>query len=558
MNGAPFVGVMGGGPASRRGRLVTTTVSVVLAAVTLLPSLAIGTGGTLMAPAPPAPRSVGHPGMSGPVEPRTIAGGQSRLIVTTTDAAAVPNQGLRTNLSDYFALGLEPYSSFQVAAEETIGTYEAVFGIFQNDVTYPVPFFTIFSNVTDATIHLAYWTNETLVEGATYEFELALAGGTNWTLTVNGALFGGNASDATFDFGATSATWLGGLGFSEVALFAGALPTPALVHVPLAFATLVGGAWYLPEEAAAQFVTANATWGVAGRAQNGTLPPGTLDTGTSIAGLASGSTVWLGGPVAVVVHVTPEAAAILGTAPLRVVVTVDTVTGSPLPAVSVAFHDEVGSGFGPPFVITNASGGATVVLESANVTASSVDHLTGTVTNFGYRGSAIASVAIDPAVQLLVRLSAPVASVTVRTTTTIAVSAVAVSGTPGGGVLVLFRVAGGIATVPAYATTDETGGIPLPVVAPPTPGPIVLTAYVGTPGYWGHGSLQLNVTPAPPTLAEELAPYELPIAVGVAALAAFLLLRIRRRGAQRLPRLAVEGVQPASEPDAGRAPGDQP
>ncbi|MCI4360906.1 MAG: hypothetical protein L3J91_04315, partial [Thermoplasmata archaeon] len=215
----------------------------------LLTCSAIGSAGVAHgAPAPTHPAPPSAYGAFGPARTSAIdrptdarhfsGGSQGRLVVTSNDSAAMPNEGLRLNMTPFTEAPLPADASFQAAVEETIGNHDAVFGMFVTTGAAPVPFFSVFSNTTDATEHLAYWPAATPTPEGTFDFELTRTNSTVWTLDVNHGLFGGNTTAGTFDFGANASTWLPGLTFSEIALYPSVTSAPDTLSVPLAFAVL--------------------------------------------------------------------------------------------------------------------------------------------------------------------------------------------------------------------------------------------------------------------------------------------------------------------------------
>ena len=124
-------------------------------------------------------------------------GAQGHLIVSPTDPRVVPNDGIRTNITAFDYVPIGPDDSFQVAVEEVIGGYDAVFGIFDNYARGPVPFFDVFTNQSVHSVHLAYGT-QPVSGGTAYEFDLRASGGTVWTLRMNGAPLGGTMNTSSF------------------------------------------------------------------------------------------------------------------------------------------------------------------------------------------------------------------------------------------------------------------------------------------------------------------------------------------------------------------------
>lgn len=482
-----------------------------------------------------------------------LAGGQSRLFVNSTDPAIVPNRGLRTNLTAYYTVNLPASAAFQVAAEETIGSDTAVFGFFQNDLTYPLPFFGVFSNVTDATLHLAYWSGLILSVGVSYDFALTAGNGTNWTLTVNGGLFGANASEATFDFGATEATWAGGVSFSEVSLYASVPATPSEIEVPLALAVLTGGQWYLPHSAYTYaLLSGGPQWGVQGRAQDPLLAPGELVTGTAIANVTNGTELWSGGAVPVAVGLTLLGHVAPATGRIEAQLTVATVTGAPLPQVALYLSDTLGGSFSPDAPMTDGTGAQVAVLTTANVSVAANDQVTARVTLFGYIGSAVVTIEVLPAQQVFLDAGPTRRTVIEGSTLNFTITATNATGAPAGGVLLLFTISGGNAVFVPYTTTGADGRANVGLVFPLAIETLTFTVLASTPGYWGHQTMELTTTPPRPTFLQEVAPYvELATAVTVTALVVYYSERRRRRRQQPIPKLGLpqppeEDVSPLS------------
>lgn len=525
-----------------------------LAATVAVVGLAIGAGwgapATLL-PVPPATSPLtGAP--SGPLAPATghvmdpLAGGQSRLFVNSTDPAIVPNQGLRVNLTAYYTVTLPAAAAFQVAAEETIGNDTAVFGFFQNDQTYPVPFFSVFSNVTDATLHLAYWSGLVLSPGTSYDFALTCGSGTSWTLTVNGAEFADNRSAATFDFGATEATWAGGVGFSEVSLYASAPATPAEVDVPLALAVLTGGGWYLPRSAHTYaLLSGGPQWGVEGRAQDPELAPGELVTGTSIANVTNGTGLWSGGPVPVAVALSLLDAVAPATGRVEAQLGVATTSGSPLPQVALFLSDALNGSFSPWAPVTDGSGNQVAVFTTPNVTSAAQDVVTAQVTLFGYTGRATAALQVLPAEQVFLAAGPTTRTLLEGATLNLSVEATNASGAPAAGVLLLFTISGGNAAFVPYATTGPDGRASVVMAFPLAIESLTFTVEAATPGYWGHLTMQLTTTPPRPTFWQVVTPYILlVVTVTGTALVLYLSERARRRRQRPMPTLGLPPPPP--------------
>ena len=490
-----------------------------------------------------------------PVEPRLhpLAGGQGRLIVNTTDRSSVPNTGIETNLTDYLTLGLPPDSSFQTAVEEVIGDHDAVFGLFQNSVTFPEAFFSVFSNSTDATEHIAYWTNLTLTPGTSYRFALTATNGTHWTLTVNGGLFGDNRSDAEFDFGATEATWAGGIGFSEVALYSGPFITPSEIDVPVAFATRTGSGWYLPTEAAAYLFTNGERWGAAGRLQDSLLAPGEIETGTAVANLTDGTALWTGGPVPVIVALDVAVTQAPGMYPVVLQLSVVSTGGTLLPNVALALADSARGGFTPAAVLTGSNGGASSVLSTPNVTEVINDSLQAQVTLLGFVGSASVALEIVPAKQLFLTLSPNPAEVVSGATVNLVVGVTAGNGAAAEGILLLVGVAGGVASYSPFITSDVAGHALITLSTSTGAPTLQVTVIVVAPGYWGHGNFSVNVQPPPPTFWEKFGLWVDLGVVGAIAVVGYVVLRRERRRRRPIPHLGTI-LDPPKAPVSRRPP----
>ena len=525
-----------------------------LAVVLLLGAGGAAVGVSLGSHAVPGPAPASHgpdrlPGASpAPVctaiSPRPADGGEGRLLVSTSDAQAVPNTGLRANFTAFPTFGLAPSSSFQVSVTETIGGYDAVFGLFENDVTFPVAFYSIFDNATDATVRLAYWTDLLLAAGSSYDFALTEAPGTTaWTLTVDGALFDANASEATFDFGAGASTWLGGIGFSEVAFYASESPVPDVVTVPLAFAVRTGAGWYLPENASARWVATTSTWGVEGRAQNGSLAPGELLSGTAVPTAADGATLWRGGPVGVTVTVVPSAPAVLGTSAVSIGARVTDSAGVPLPGVAVAFADRLGSDFEPNATTSDASGTVSSSLGAPNVSAPTADQVVVTVTLFGFRGNGSTPLTVDPAIAVTLLVVPMPVSGTVGAPIDFAITASDPTNAPVPGLLLFVTISGGSAEFAPFGTTGATGELPIELIAADA-GTFHVSVRVSSPGYWGGVAVDVPVRAAPPTLLSTVAPYAIGAGLGGAAVAAAMILLRRHRRRPGIPRFDLPEERP--------------
>ncbi len=499
-----------------------------------------------------------------PADGRLVGGGQGRLLVTSSDPAVVPNDGLRVNVTAFATEQLPPNSAFQVGGEETIGPFEAVFGIFQNTGSVPTAFFSVFTNLTDRNVHLAYWVGLALVGGDAYDFALVHANGTNWSLTVNGHYFGGSAANATYEFNASAATWAGGLGFSEVALYDTTPSVPALVVVPLALAVhRAGGGWYLPVSGATSFAgSGGPQWGVQGRLQHPSLAPGELETGSQIANQTNGTALWNSGPVPVHVAVNFPASPVVATTPALVVASVTSATGAPIPGVTLYLRDSLNGSFPVPSVMTNSSGGAVGLLYTPNVSAAGPDRINATVTLFGYVGGAIGVLALTPPAQVLLSVSPSSPSVSPGGQITLTFTSSNASGVTEPNVLLTFSGPGGSTVTPTFGTTDTNGRVSVVLVAPSSDGDVRVAAIVQNVGQWGRLVVLVHV--APMLGGIELPPTPELVAIGVlagtVALIAFAVLRYRR-GRKQLPDMPLrrylrETRPPPPPPTQG--PGVQP
>jgi hypothetical protein len=531
---------------------LAVTLAALLAIVVASAALPVGAAPhatSLAAPGPallPLPASLATDRRL-PVDVRHLVGGnQGRLLVTTGDPLAMPNDGLRFNASPFTEPPLGSDASFQASVEETIGGYDAVFGLFTNSATAPIPFFSVFSNTTDITEHLAYWPNASAGPTASYDFELVRANGTLWQLDVNGALFGANASAGTFDFGATQATWLAGLSFSEIALYSTMSSAPAFFSASLAFGVLLTSGWYLPVDAAATFSPpGGASWGIEGRLQHPTLAPGEIVSGTSIAAVANGTELWSGGPVPVQVELTAPPGSQSLTA-VAVSATVTTPSGVPVPGATVYFYDSLRGNFTPSSVGTGPDGSATGAYIAPSITANTTDLLTATVTTFGFTGYTEVSVALEPAVQVIVRSLTASPTVGPAGSIVLTFSAARTGGAPLEDVYLAFGTSGGVIS-PTFGLTGADGRIATTLQAPNATGYVLVRAVVASGGEWGEASVNVSVRPPGPGL---LTPAEVDGAViaGLVVVAAAVVILLRRRAARRPP------VPPMRLPRAPKLP----
>jgi hypothetical protein len=395
--------------------LVTVALAVVFLANPVLANGGVGAHSALSAPEPGA-RPVGpsSPGVTRVVlgrplvAPATSGGASTRLLVTTGDALAVPNDGVETNLTAFPSATFPADSSFQTGAEEVIGSYEAVFGLFTNDKTAPTAFYSIFTNATDQPVRNLYWTGLPIVAGGAYDFRLEFTNGTTWTLTVNGVEFG-NATAAAFDFGATRSTWLGGLSYSEVAIYSATTTVPTSFVATTALAVhRPGGDWYLPISGIANYTgPSSAAYGIEGELQLSGFAPGEVVSGTSLAAVRTSEVLWNSGPVPVSVAVTVSPTTAAGLGFVNAVVSVTTPSGTPLGTVPVYVGDTLGGSATPSTVYTEENGAASTILTLANESATVGDSVRAVVTILGFVGSASTGLTVGPSVQILVSVSAP-------------------------------------------------------------------------------------------------------------------------------------------------------
>jgi hypothetical protein len=521
------------------------------------------------APSPsPIPAVVPRVGALSAVAP-AAGGASARMIVSTADPASVPNDGITTNLTAFPTATFPPSSSFQTGAEEVIGGYEGVFGLFTNDQRAPTAFYAIFSNTTDQTVRLEYWVALPVVEGVAYHFSLVRSNGTTWTLTVNGQLFGDNATTATFDYGALTATWLGGLGFSEVAIYASSTTVPRSYDASTAFAVhLPTSGWYLPRNGTVNYTgPVGASWGVEGRVELSQLAPGEVRSGTSLAPIRNTSVLWSTGALPVSVTATATAPTVLGLGVVGVGVNVTTLSGAPIAGVPVYVGDSLGGFTNPATVVTGGDGSAATLLAAPNVTATSTDVIRATVSILGYSGSASVSVTVTPAVEIVVTASSARIAVAPGSTSQLAFQTSDPSGHPYPAVaLVLTSVyagnlsgvsgAAGLVVQPTAGTSDPNGTFVATLLAPPTSGEYAVQAAVTSLGAWGHASVNVSVRPPPPSFWAQYGSSRIVPLVGAAivvALLAVVVLWVRRRRGKRqpLPEMDLRRLRQAPEAPMG-------
>ncbi|MCI4369190.1 MAG: hypothetical protein L3K09_06480, partial [Thermoplasmata archaeon] len=469
------------------------------------------------------------------------------------DANAVPNDGVRVNLTAYLPASFPANSSFQAGAEEVVGTYEAVFGLFQNDRLSPTAFFTVFQNQSDTTVLLEYWTLLSILPGDSYDFALERVSGTTWELTVNGEPFGANTTAASFDFKASSSTWLPGVSFSEVALYQGGLVAPSSFAIPLALAVhRPGSGWYLPTDGVTTFAqNGGPQWGVEGRAQHASLAPGELETGTSIANATNGTLLWSGGPVPVVVSLNLVPRAAVATQTIVAFVNVTDASGTPIPGAPVYFADSLGGTFLPSTVGTGGTGGGQVVFFTPNVTQNSSDNVRATVTLLGYSGSAASSVSLTPAQEVLLSVAPSTLTIRPGSSGTLTFRATSPQGVPLSGVLLTFQIVGLGGIQPSAASTGSDGTVPIEILAPNVPTTVTVVGVVSGAGYWGRLSVAVQIADSAVPYYVSHAPELVEVAAGMAVAAAIVIVALKTRGRQRsIPSLVIDDYD--DEPsDAG-------
>lgn len=541
---------------------ILPAVVVSLLALLLVPTATLGA-------APPPPSTADHaPAASRPLSPLApipaspISGGYGRIVVNSTDPNVVPNEGLRVNLTAFPSAVVGTGASFQASAAEGIGPYEAVFGLFENAQRSSTAFFSVFNKTT--AVYLDYWDALGIVAGSSYDFELVHANGTRWALTVNGADFGGNATGATFDFGATAATVATDVEFSETAIYSNATPVPTVLRIPLAFAVLRSSGWYLPAPANEAWNGTSQTtpWGIQGRSELPTLAPGELVTGTSVTVLNTSAPepVWTTGPVSVDVSLSPTLPPTQGTVPQVFNVTVVTPGGAPVPYASVYLSDSAGGTVLPPTVVTSPGGTAEALWQTPNVTRAETVDLKANVTLFGFVGASSMAVDLSPASQVIV--AANPSSPTLRPNSQIALTltTATTNGTPLVGTILAFS-GPGVALLPAtFAGTGSGGTVTVVVSAPPRDETLFLHVQVANAGEWGHLNLTVTVGagPAGPSVATLAAEYG-GVAAAVVLLGVLVTWIVRRRGPRRaIPSMGLapvgQGRRERGEPDPTRTP----
>ncbi|MCI4356728.1 MAG: hypothetical protein L3K18_06270 [Thermoplasmata archaeon] len=495
-----------------------------------------------------------------PISPSAL-GAAARMVVTTSDPASVPNDGLGTNLTAFGTASFPANSSFQTGAEEVIGAFDAVFGLFTNDKTAPVAFYEIFTNSSDQVVRLEYWNALPVAPGAPFDFRIQQTSGTVWTLTVNGALFDGSSANATFDYGAVTADWAAGVGFSEIAIYSTTTTVPSsyiattalYVHRPTT-------GWYLPRNATATYTgPPGAAWGVEGRNSLPSLAPGEVESGTSLATVRTNSSLWSGGPVPVQVAVAPTAATVPGLGVIGVTVNVSTLSGAALGDVPVYVGDTLGGNASPSTVLTSSSGSGATLLTAPNESASEADLLVATVTILGYFGSASAPITVTASVHVDVVPSPPTLAIGPGGSTSVTFRTVDTTGRSYPGVALTFGTAelgdpnasGAhlvLTATPDAGITDASGNLTIVVTAPPGAGAFALVATVTALGAWGHANVHVDVRPPPPTFWQRygttiILPVVALAVVGVIVIAVALSVRRERRRRPPLPEMDLRTLR---------------
>jgi hypothetical protein len=505
-----------------------------------------------------------------PLADPASAGASTRMLVTTADPASVPNDGIATNLTAFPALTYPPDSSFQTGAEEVIGAYEAVFGIFTNTHMDPTAFFAVFLNSNDTQVQVLYWVGLPISSGSAYDFQLVETSGTIWTLTVNGLLFG-NQSDASFDFGASTATLQGGIGFSELAIYDSTTTVPTSFVATTALAVdRPGIGWYLPENGTANYSgPSSAAYGIQGRSQLAGFAPGEVASGTALAAVRSAETLWTTGPVPVDVGVNLSARTAPGLGFVNVEVNVSTPSATPLGTVPVYIGDSLGGNATPATVFTELDGAAGTILTLPNESVAVGATVQATVTILGFVGSSSTTITIEPSVQVVVTSTAPNLAIAPGTNGTETFETHTAGGQPYPGVAltltgtVLVAGAAGSFSVlpnPSSGTTDGNGTLTVQLQAPSAAGTYGVVAVVSDYGVWGQTTVHVTVRTPGPTFWQSygdrvVVPAGV-VAAGVVVVVALVLLLRRRRGPrQGLPEMDLRRLrEQAGTSGPGAAP----
>ena len=484
------------------------------------------------------------------------SGGESTLSVVPNDPMDFPNQGVETNITGFAPRNLAPLNAFQVAAEETIGAYDAVFGLFQNSSFGPIGFFEVFTATGDRSVHLAYGAPLATVPGLGYQFQLQQTRGTLWNLSVDGAQFASGSNASSFDFGTASATASPGLEFSEVAFY-GSTPAnvvPDTLVATTAIAVLGPNGWRLPTNATASFNGAvSGAWGAAGRAQAPALAPGEIRSGTSLPALRNGTTLWTGGPVPLFLALSLSSDRTTATLPVRANVTARDGSGTAIPQVPLAISDSRGGHSYGGGNETDGQGSAQLVLVTPNVSAAGTDVVSVYSTLLGYPGLSSAPLILTPALEVLLTASpgAPVVPINGTVTLTFRTSALgaAAPNTP-----IQFSSSLGGSLSVAYASSGPDGSLALAFRAGGAPAIVAIHAVVVAPGVWGGLTVKVQVVRPAPSLLTQAEPYAV---VGVAALlGGIVYATVRRRRIAAVPELTF--LSDARDPEPPSGPGDPP
>ncbi|MCI4366908.1 MAG: hypothetical protein L3K08_04070, partial [Thermoplasmata archaeon] len=469
--------------------------------------------------APAGPGSLGIAGAPGlAVDPLTAGEGVGRIFVTCTDPAAVPNDGLRT---EFQAFKVEPFSglsSLQVGVEEVLGPSLVVFGLFQNSPTGAYPFFSVFDNSTGRTLYQANESYDIVAPGSTADFALQDSGGTNWTLEVNGALFGGSYATATKDFGVATSTQPGAIAFSMIALSQFPVVPPS-TEVFTALAVHHASGWYLPTSANSTWRGARPVeWGIEGAAQDPALWPGEVVLGTNESIVPNGTPLWSGGPRPAMATLASAPSTTFGGGTSLVTAKFSNASG-PLANVPAELSDAEGGSFANAYLSTDLNGSASTAYIAPNATGNLTDQLTVSSDILGMGASGTTTVAVTPAVPVTLRVvGSP--SVPVGGTAAVELRASTASGTPIPSLLLAAILVGGGFVIPDTGVTDQAGDLTLNVTAPPAPMTLNLNVVVSTPGYWGRTRILIpNSIPAPPLSQLILAQVDWLVLLGIVVLA---------------------------------------
>ncbi|HTT26198.1 MAG TPA: hypothetical protein VMH90_04460 [Thermoplasmata archaeon] len=506
-------------------------------------------------PAVPAGAAEIHPAATGAVRDPAVAGdGVGRILVTNTDPVAAPNDGLRTELAGFKIAPFVGLSSLQVGVEEVLGSNLVVFGLFQNSALGAYPFFSVFNNSTGRTVYQANESLDIVTPGVPYDFTFQASGGTNWTMEVNGAPFGGSLATSTLDFGVPASTDPSGVAFSMIALSQFAIVPPSL-PVYTAFAVHEGSEWYLPRGGNSTWRgAASVEWGVAGAAQDPSLWPGELDLGTRVPPVPNGTMLWTGGPRPASASLSSEPSSAFGGGTTLVATRFSGPSG-PIADLPVELRDTDGGSFLAPELTTDGNGTASTAYVAPNVTANATDVLSVASNVLGVGASATTSVAVAPSIQVLLNAVGD-PSVPPGTTGGVEIEAsAATTGARAVGIQLAVVLQGGGVVQPSSGVTDRNGHLTVNVTAPEGPTQLVLTVVVSTPGYWGKARISIaNVAPTP-SLVAQLGGYVGWILLGVViAVALLLFVRTRLPRSRMRPMELRRRLPPQPPPSAPGAP----